>query len=109
MKLIHVALSAVLFLAPAAVFAQTSTYPQDIHQRKVDQQERIRQGVRDGQLTGRETGHLERQEFRVNREERHMRFEDHGRLTRRDRHILRQQQNRESRRIYRDKHNARVR
>jgi hypothetical protein len=36
-----------------------------------------------------------------------MRARDNGHLTRRDRRILSRQQNRESARIYRDKHNAR--
>ena len=103
MKLASLALTAALVLAPAAAFAQSGT---TIYQRKDNQQDRISQGVRSGQLTPRETSHLERQEGRMSREERHMRAEDHGRLTRQDRRILTRQQNRESHRIYRDKHNS---
>lgn len=103
MKLASLALTAALVLAPAAAFAQSGT---TIYQRKDNQQDRISQGVRSGQLTPRETAHLERQEGRINREESHMRAEDHGRLTRQDRRILTRQQNRESHRIYRDKHNS---
>ena len=54
-------------------------------------------------------GHLEHQEAGINREERGMRAQDNGRLTRQDRSTLHKQQNQESRRIYRDKHNAKVR
>lgn len=36
-----------------------------------------------------------------------MRAEDNGHLTRQDRKTLRTQQNQESKRIYRDKHNGR--
>ena len=36
-----------------------------------------------------------------------MRAEDNGHLTAQDRHTLAAQQNQESKRIYRDKHNAR--
>jgi hypothetical protein len=105
-------LMAALTLAPAAMLAQTPTPGRNdynIHQRKVAQQDRIANGVKSGQLTARETGHLERQEGRINREERGMRARDNGRLTRRDRGTLHRQQNRESRRIYRDKHNGKVR
>jgi len=105
MKLARLALSAALVLVPAAAIAQPPTGP-TINQRKVDQQDRIAQGVRSGQLTPRETAHLERQESRINHEEHVMRAEDHGRLTRQDRRILTRQQNRESARIYKDKHNT---
>ena len=111
MKITHLALSAALILAPAALFAQ-SNLPgnrQTIGQRKVEQQDRIAGGVRSGQLTARETGHLERQEAAIDREERSMRAQDNGHLTRGDRRLLTHQQNQESRRIRRDKHNARMR
>ena len=42
----------------------------------------------------------------INREESRMRARDNGHLTRHDRKTLRRQQNHESRRIFRDKHNA---
>jgi len=104
MKLAALALTSALVLTSSAAFAQSGA---TINQRKDNQQDRIAQGVRSGQLTPRETMHLERQESRLNREEHHMRAEDHGRLTRQDRRILTRQQNRESNRIYRDKHNFR--
>ncbi len=96
-----IAFATVLMLAPAALFAQNG---QEIQHRKFDQQQRIHQGERDGQLTHREGYHLERQEHHINREERGMRYRDHGHLTRVDRHILNRQQNRESRRIYHERH-----
>jgi len=103
MKLASLALTAALLVAPAAAFAQSGA---TIYQRKDNQQDRIVQGVRSGQLTPRETSRLERQEEKINREERNMRAHDDGHLTRQDRHILTHQQNRESHRIYRDKHNS---
>ena len=109
MKIRPVVLAAIFALTPAAaVFAQTTTTtpPQTINQRKTDQQERIGSGVKSGQLTARETGHLEHQEAGINKEERGMRAQDNGRLTRQDRKTINHQQNQESRRIYRDKHNA---
>jgi hypothetical protein len=110
-------LIALLALAPAAVFAQNTTattptpgqHDYDINQRKTDQQNRIAQGVRSGQLTAGETSHLETQEAGINKEERGMRAQDNGHLTKTDRQTIHQQQNQESRRIYRDKHNGKVR
>jgi hypothetical protein len=112
MNLARLALIASLTLAPAAVFAQSTPTPgqhdYNIHQRKTDQRGRIAQGVRSGQLTAGETSRLEHQEAGINKEERGMRAQDNGHLTRSDRRTLHQQQNQESRRIYRDKHNGRV-
>ncbi len=112
MNLIKLALIASLAIAPAAVFAQTTTptpgqHDYDINQRKENQQDRIAQGVKSGQLTAGETAHLETQEAGINKEERGMRAQDNGHLTTADRKTLHQQQNQESRRIYRDKHNGR--
>jgi hypothetical protein len=108
-----IALAAML-AAPAFLAAQTPAptpgrHDWNINQRKGDQQQRIGQGVHSGQLTAGETARLERQERGINREERGMRAQDNGRLTSRDRATIHRQQNQESRRIYRDKHNDRVR
>jgi hypothetical protein len=106
MKLATFALAATVALAPAALFAQTVTPDPTISQRKVDQQDRIAQGVKSGQLTAGETAHVEHQEAGINKEERGMKAQDNGHLTAQDRRTLTHQQNVESRRIYRDKHNA---
>ena len=106
MKLTLLALAITLAFSPAAIFAQTTP---DINQRKVDQQDRIGQGVKSGQLTARETGHLEHQEAGINKEEHGMRAQDNGHLTSQDRKTINHQQNQESRRIHRDKTNTRVR
>jgi hypothetical protein len=106
MKLTTIAMAAALLAAPALMNAQSN---HEINQRKVNQQDRIAQGIRSGQLTPGETAHLERQERGINREERGMRAANNGRLTSADRHLINHQQNAESHRIYRDKHNSRVR
>ena len=103
MKLATLAFATALAFTPVAVFAQ------NINHRKADQQGRIGQGVKSGQLTAGETSRLEHQEAGINREERGMRAQDHGHLTAQDRRVIRHQQNQESRRIYRDKHNRRTR
>ena len=122
MKVATIALIATFGLAPLTGLAQTvSTVPvpaqtptpgrndYDINQRKNDQQQRIANGVSSGQMTAGETGRVEHQEAGINREERGMRAQDNGHLTAQDRRTIHHQQNQESRRIYRDKHNARVR
>jgi hypothetical protein len=113
MNFTKLALIASLTLAPAGIFAQATPTPgqhdYDINQRKVDQQDRIAQGVKSGQLTAGETSRLEHQEAGINKEERGMRAQDNGHLTKADRQTIHQQQNQESRRIYRDKHNGKVR
>jgi hypothetical protein len=108
MKFVTAVLASTLVIAPAAMIAQTTPTPgahdYNINQRKVDQQDRIANGVRNGQLNARQTAHLEHQEAGINREERGMRAQDNGHLTKQDRRTIHAQQNQESRRIYRDKH-----
>jgi hypothetical protein len=108
MKFVTAVLASTLVIAPAAMIAQTTPTPgahdYNIHQRKVDQQDRIANGVKNGKLTPRQTAHLEHQEAGINREERGMRAQDNGHLTKADRRVIHAQQNQESRRIYRDKH-----
>ena len=93
-------------LMTGTAFAQVTG--QTIHERKENQQARIAQGVRSGQLTRGETRNLERRERSVNRQERAMRRADGGHLTAADKAALTRRQNNISRSIYRDKHNARV-
>ncbi len=116
MKITEVVVACALVIAPAAMSAQTTSptptpgkNDYNVNQRKASQQNRIVQGVNSGQLTPGETARLEHQESGINREERGMRAQDNGHLTAQDRKTLHQQQNQESRRIYRDKHNAKVR
>jgi hypothetical protein len=110
MNIKHLALAAALVAMPATTLVAQSTYNQRHHiaARKGDQQARINQGARSGQLTPRETAHLEHQEHAINHEEHAMRAQDNGHLTAGDRHVLASQQNAESRRIYNDKHNLRT-
>ncbi len=78
----------------------------EVAQRKENQQDRIAQGVQSGQLTARETAHLETKESAVNQETRDMRALDGGKLTPGDKAAVNQQQNQLSRNIYDQKHDA---
>ena len=93
-------------LAQQSSTSSTTTQPSDIQQRKNDQQDRIANGIQDGQLTSGETKNLETKEADVNKEEHTMRSEDDGHLTAADRSKLNNQQNHLSNQIYDDKHNA---
>ncbi len=76
-----------------------------INGRRENQQDRIAQGVRSGQLNAGETARLERQESNINHEIHYDRATNGGRLTSGERALVNHQLNRESRRIYRLKHN----
>lgn len=115
MNVARLAIAASLILSPVAILAQSSTTTPttttaptsaSINQRKENQQDRIAQGVKSGQLTAGETGKLEHQEAGINKEEKGMRAQDNGHLTKADKSLVNKQQNQESKRIYRDKHNA---
>lgn len=102
-------LSAALAILALPVVAQEANQPvtgQTIQERKENQQDRIAQGVKSGELTPHETANLEHKEANLNREERNMRATDGGKLTGADKAKLTRQQNKLSRNIYRDKHNA---
>jgi hypothetical protein len=101
------ATAALCTLMTGAAFAQVTG--QTIQNRKNDQQGRIAQGVRGGQLTRGETRNVESRERSVNHEEHAMRRADGGHLTGRDKAALTRRQNNISRSIYNDKHNTLVR
>jgi hypothetical protein len=95
----------IAFTVPPAFGRQDPT----IAQRRDNQQARIAQGVKSGQLTAGETAHLERQQQSINREDARMRSRDNGKLTAADKAALNRRQNRASTNIYDKKHNARTR
>jgi hypothetical protein len=78
----------------------------EVGRRRENQQDRIAQGVRSGQLTAGETAHLENRERGINQQVHADRAANGGRLTLGERAQVNREQNRTSRRIYRDKHNA---
>src|SRR5258708_12947077 len=73
-------------------------------QRNVNQQQRIEQGVQSGQLTNREAAKLERGQARVNRAE--ARAGADGKVGPNEQRRIQKAENRQSKRIYREKHDA---
>lgn len=81
----------------------------EVGQRQRLQQERIGQGIKSGQLTARESSHLEGREAGMNHEIAHDRAANGGRLTASQRAQINHQQNHNSNAIYNKKHNGRTR
>jgi hypothetical protein len=77
-----------------------------IAERKENQQDRIAQGVKSGQLTPRETVKLEKKEVAINKEVRADRKANGGKLTAAEKKQVNRQQNKVSKQIYAQKHDA---
>src|SRR5271166_3312413 len=102
-----------MLMAGTAAMAQsssttttTTTPDPSIAQRKENQQDRIANGVKSGQLTAGETSNLETKEAAINGETRADRAANGGKLTAAEKTQVNQQQNQLSKQIYNDKHNA---
>jgi hypothetical protein len=93
--------------APATQPATPAAKPDPtIAQRKENQQDRIANGVKSGQLTAGETANLETKEAAINGETKADRAANGGKLTGAEKTQINQQQNGLSKQIYQDKHNA---
>ena len=76
-------------------------------QRNVNQQQRIEQGVKSGQLTNREVGKLENGQARVDHSE--ARAGANGRVSANEQQRVQKAENQQSKRIYKQKHDAQQR
>jgi hypothetical protein len=97
-KYIPVLLAAML---AGPVFAQSTATEV---QRNVNQQQRIEDGLKSGQLTTKEASKLEREESKVNRDE--ARAMKDGKMTDAEKARIQAEQNKVSRDIYKEKHDA---
>jgi hypothetical protein len=77
-----------------------------VEQRKENQQDRIANGVKSGQLTAGETANLEKKEAAISKETAKDRAANGGKLTAAEKKQINRQQNQTSKQIYADKHNA---
>ena len=86
---------------------QNTNPKSEVGKRAENQQDRIAQGIKSGQLTAGEASNLERKEAGINREVRNDRAANGGHLTALERAQVNRQQNRVSNQIYNKKHNGR--
>ncbi|HEY0170226.1 MAG TPA: hypothetical protein VGB98_04170 [Pyrinomonadaceae bacterium] len=91
----------------AEAHGKCGTHTHGVNRRQQRQQHRIVRGVRSGELTARETWRLHRNAHEIRRDEREARAD--GVVTARERAELHRDLNRESRLIYRAKHNEKDR
>ena len=103
-KLTNLFLSVAFVIAvlPVAALAQ-GRYNHGINDRQREQQQRIRQGVRSGELTRREAVRLEAEQARIRTREAFARRSG-GEFTARERARIQRSLNHSSRDIYRQKH-----
>jgi len=107
-RITMVAFAAAMLVAFAGVSqAATAASTPRIDRREARQHARIHQGARSGQLTRHEAGKLRRDQRHIARVERRAKAD--GVVTPQERRRITHAQNRESRRIYRLKHNHRTR
>ena len=104
-KIVTLCLLATLIGLSSTGFSQTKT-PR-ITKRQANQQKRIHEGVKDGDLTRRETVKLEAREAKIHHDKKAAKSD--GVVTARERTKLRREENRTSRAIYRQKHDDQVR
>jgi len=97
---------AVVSLAQATTSSHGKKTP-GINQRQKNQQKRIGQGVRSGELTAKETIRLEKEQKEIQQEKKEAKSD--GTVSKEERKDIHQDQNKASRHIYRAKHNRRDR
>ncbi len=101
MKILKHTVIAVVLATPLVAFAQGASTP-GFDQRQVNQERRIEQGVESGSLTQREAARLERGQDRLQNMENKAKAD--GVVSRQERVRLQRAENKQSQRIYREKH-----
>jgi hypothetical protein len=87
--------------------ANTAHYGNNqVGQRRENQQDRIAQGIKSGQLTAGETAKLENQQKGINQQVKADRSANGGKLTTGEKQQINKEQNAASKNIYNKKHNA---
>ena len=104
-KLITAALSMAFISIASTSYSQTKT-PR-LNHRQEHQQKRIAHGVKNGELTAKETAKLETREAKIQHDKRVAKSD--GNVSSVERRKLRREENRTSRAIYRQKHDAQAR
>ncbi len=87
-------------------FAAPAVWAGEVKNREENQQDRVAQGVNSGQLTAGETAKLEKGEAKIEHD-RQKALAD-GTLTHKEKRKLNHEENRESKKIFRAKHNKKT-
>ena len=116
-SLVALAVGGLMMVGSAAAQNQTNTsgagagqvdpgHPRvnQINRREQNQQNRIANGIKDDKLTPGQTAHLEKGEQRLQNNEKRDMAKDNGHLTKQNQRQLNREANRQSARIYKDKH-----
>ena len=107
---IHTLIAALALTAGGAAFAQAPAAPAGplatpkIDQRQANQEKRIDQGIASGALTSKEAARLDKRETRIEADQ--LTAKADGKVTHAERRKLNREENRASRAIHRQKHNA---
>ena len=78
----------------------------EVNKREQNQQDRIANGVKNGNMTPGQAAHVERQEQHIENQEKADMAAHNGHLTKREQKQLNKEQNQTSKEIYKDKHSA---
>ena len=95
---------ALVFGLVAGSFGSTA-FAGEVKDREENQQDRIAQGIKSGELTPKEATNLEKGEAKIEKD-RQKALAD-GKMTRKERKKLNKEENKESKKIFRKKHNLR--
>ncbi|MDI3319329.1 hypothetical protein [Pinibacter soli] len=101
MKIKAVTLAAAIAIT-SATFAQTKT--PEINKRQHNQQERIARGIDSGQLNAKETARLEKREAKIQSDKKEAKAD--GVVTQKEKAKLNREENKTSKAIYNQKHDA---
>lgn len=104
MKLNTLLASVLMSAFAVTAFAQTNT--PKIDQRQENQQQRIDNGVKSGALTAKETNTLDKREAKLEADKDAAKAD--GKVTAKERRKLTREENRDSKAIYKKKHNRRT-
>jgi len=111
MKIIGVTILVALFSMASFPAAQAETQWQKDHPRRAqvnkrlkNQNRRINQGVKQGELTKQQATKLHKEDRQVRQEERDMASQNGGHITKQEQKTLNQQENAISKQIYNEKH-----
>ena len=94
-----------LILSLALISMTPLAFAGEVKNREENQQDRIAQGVKSGELTAKETAHLEKGEAKIEKD-RQKALAD-GKMTPKEKRKLNREENKMSHRIYAKKHNRR--